>query len=220
MNRSAIVRGVRAFLSRNLPRPLVAAWQVREWQQQGRPLPPPPAAKRAEIRRYAKAASIRTFVETGTYQGDTVDALRRSFDRIYSFELNEEYARRAQARFAKYPHISIVQGDSARMLPGVLEAVDEPCLFWLDAHHSGGDTAKGDRDTPIVQELRAILERSKGDTVVLIDDASDFVGKNDYPTLAELRSFLTGERPDWVFDVRDNIIRFHPKLPAAVSATR
>lgn len=208
--RNAIVRRLRTAASERLPRPIVAAWQVYEWRRQGRPTPAPPAVKQREIRRYAQAGSIRTFVETGTFRGDTVDALRRRFDHLYSIELNDEFHRRAKARFAGNPHITLLQGDSGSVLPKVLVEARGPCMFWLDAHHSGGDTARGDRDTPIIDEIRYILERHGVDDVILIDDARHFVGDNDYPTIAELRSIVEAERPSWVFEVRDDIIRTHP----------
>lgn len=210
MTQNPVVRRLRATASTTLPRPVVAGWQVYEWRRQGRPIPAPPAVKQREIRLYAKAGGLRTFVETGTFRGDTVDALRRHFDRLYSIELNEEFHQRAKARFSGEPHISLLQGDSATVLPKVLAEAPEACLFWLDAHHSGGDTARGDRDTPIVEEIRSIFGRHGVDDVILIDDARDFVGDNDYPTIEELRTFVAGERPEWVFEVRDDIIRAHP----------
>jgi hypothetical protein len=39
------------------------------------------------------------------------------------------------------------------LLPGVLVAVDEPCLFWLDAHAMASGV-RGQDVTPIDRELR------------------------------------------------------------------
>ena len=44
----------------------------------------------------------------------------------------------------------ILQGDSTDVLPEVVEKMDEPTLFWLDGHYSGGITASGEQETPIV----------------------------------------------------------------------
>jgi hypothetical protein len=89
-------------------------------------------------------------------------------------------------------------------------------LFWLDGHYSGGITAKGPLDTPIVKELDSILNHSVTGHVILIDDARCFVGENDYPTIDELREILHTERPRWVFEVKDDIIRIHEKPDGAL----
>jgi len=82
-------------------------------------------------------------------------------------------------------------------------------LFWLDAHYSGGKTARGKIDTPIMKELEAIFKYSKYDHVLLIDDANLFNGKNDFPTLDKLREFILKNRPKWKFINKDNVIRVH-----------
>lgn len=203
------LKSIRAVASRTLPTSFVAAWQVREWERHGCPRPVPPAVKRRAIFRYGRAANLSVLVETGTYQGDTVEAARRHFDKIYSIELNHSFWRRADERFARFPHIVVLHGDSSHLLPQILGTLDRSCLFWLDAHYSGADTARGNRDTPIELELRAILRHHVREHVILIDDAPDFTGDNDYPTVDELRTLVASERPDWVFEVRDDIIRTH-----------
>ena len=54
------------------------------------------------------------------------------------------------------PHVTIFQGDSATVLPKLLATIQEPCLFWLDGHYSGGITALGKSITPILDELQTI----------------------------------------------------------------
>ncbi|MGI9032838.1 MAG: hypothetical protein ACR2HY_03970 [Acidimicrobiales bacterium] len=176
-------------------------------------MPSPPVVKQREILRYARAASTCTLVETGTHTGETVAATRRHFDRVYSIELDDAHYQAARRRFAQCPSVSILHGDSASMLPEVLVHLDGPSLFWLDAHYSGGDTAKGPRETPIEEELELILDHHLDGHVILIDDARHFVGEHDYPTIEELEELFRKERPNWVFEVRDDIIRSHPPLP-------
>jgi hypothetical protein len=99
---------------------------------------------------------------------------------------------------------------SGGLLAIQLKDVKEPCLFWLDAHYSGGSTAKGDFETPIMQELQCILGHQLAEShVVLIDDARCFVGRNDYPALDELRQFILGIYAGWIFEVENDIIRTH-----------
>lgn len=96
------------------------------------------------------------------------------------------------------------------MLPKVLKYIDKSCLFWLDAHWSGGSTAMAEIQTPIMQEIQCILGHSRAaEHIVLIDDARCFTGKGDYQTLGEMESFIRGFYASWVFDVKDDIIRTH-----------
>jgi hypothetical protein len=141
--------------------------------------------------------------------GHMVFAARKSFQRIYSIELGADLYERATKRFAAFPHITILQGDSSSTLGQVLEALDKPALFWLDAHYSEGITARGDRDTPIRQELEMIFTHRIKDHVLLIDDARCFTGENYYPTINELQALVTKYRPGWSFSVGHDIIRIH-----------
>jgi hypothetical protein len=180
------------------------------WLAAGKPIPPPPVVKQQVLLRHAERFAIVELVETGTYHGDMVDAVRREFRRIWSIELDRKLYRRAAARFERHGHISILEGDSGKLLPEILTGIAGPCLFWLDAHHSGGVTARGDRETPVVQEVAAILDHhpQRGD-VVLIDDAHCFTGDGGYPTLDDLRDLILAKRPDWTFAVEDDIVRAH-----------
>ena len=55
------------------------------------------------------------------------------------------------------------------VLPGILEALTEPALFWLDAH-PGTDRTARDAPIPLRAELAAIAGHPVGGHVVLIDD--------------------------------------------------
>ena len=46
--------------------------------------------------------------------------------------------------------------DLIRRVPELVRQLDGPALFWLDGHYSGGDTAKGELDTPVSAELESI----------------------------------------------------------------
>jgi hypothetical protein len=114
--------------------------------------------------------SIETFVETGTYRGDTIALLADKFKRLVSIELSEEYHKRARERFAHEPRIELLQGDSARRLSTTLNSASGPTLIWLDAHFSGGDTAKGAGNTPVLEEAKAICAADRRDLIIFVDD--------------------------------------------------
>lgn len=182
----------------------------RAWEKQGRPSPPPHIVKEDLIKDFARTFKTNVLIETGTYLGDMVYAMRKLFSRIVSFELDQALAEQAQKRFAAEDHITIIQGDSGRLLGDYLATLNEPCLFWLDGHYSGGITAKGALDTPIKNELHHILSQPIERHVILIDDARCFNGENDYPTLEELRKFVDERKRDWQFTVEHDVIRIHP----------
>lgn len=181
----------------------------KAWERQGRPVPPPHIIKEELIREYASTFKTRILIETGTYLGDMVYAMRRLFSRILSFELDEKLSEQARKRFAAESHIEIINGDSGRLLGDYLKNIDQPCLFWLDGHYSGGVTAKGALVTPIKNELHSILSHTIDGHVVLIDDARCFTGDDDYPTLEELRTFVAERKPGWQFTVESDVIRLH-----------
>ena len=173
---------------------------------------PPAILKQKIVKKYANKFSINLFVETGTFYGSMVYATKNVFEKIYSIELDNYFYKRAKNLFLRYKHISIIQGDSAEILPEIISKINQPCLFWLDAHYSGGNTAKGEIETPILQELNYILNNSKFDNVILIDDAQYFIGENDYPTLRELRTLISKKNHNYCFIVKNDIIRLHKKV--------
>ena len=174
--------------------------------------PPPYEVKRSTILLYARFFQIDTFVETGTYLGDTVSAVSHEFSRIYSIELQPSLYEQAMRRFANFDHIHIINGDSGQILPEILAQNQNPCLFWLDGHYSGGNTGRGTKDTPIVEEMQCILSHGIERHVVLIDDARLFTGAGDYPSLGKVKSIVARGFPTHAFDVRNDIIRVCPAL--------
>ena len=170
--------------------------------------------KVSTVLRYRKRFGIRQFIETGTYRGEMIESVNDHFERIISIELSEMLAKEAAKRFAGSPHITIRQGDSATELGTILQPLTEPCLFWLDAHYSEADTARGKMDTPIMQELHHIFNHAVQNHVILIDDARCFIGPNpifrNYPTIQQLEGYVAKKRPDWIFEVKEDIIRIHP----------
>lgn len=218
-------RWIRGSRVARLAQPLVARWRlsraytlflrrterraVEYWERIGRPVPPLPAVKRALIASYGRRFGTRMFVETGTYTGETVASMLWRFERLVSIELHPCFAQRARERFAPFRHVTILEGDSSLLVRKLLKTLDEPALFWLDAHYSGAGTAHGEKQTPVMEELGAIFE-TRLPHVVLIDDAREFTGDGEFPSLDEVRSFASYRRPDLHFDISDDIIRITP----------
>ncbi len=153
-----------------------------------------PTKKNHEIKRnlileYKNKFNLKVLVESGTYFGEMVMAMKDEFNLIYTIELDKNLYTSAKKKFSLYPHIHVIQGDSGKILPSILKDIKEPCLFWLDGHFSGGITAKSDVTTPIIDELNTIKQRNHND-VILIDDARLFNGTDDYPTIDFIKNIL------------------------------
>ena len=161
------------------------------------------------LRHYARRFRLRSLVETGTYMGDMVWAMRRQFDEIYSVELDAKLHARAVERFKSNPHIHLYQGDSAKVLGDVIPRLNGPSLFWLDGHYSAGVTAKGESETPVMSEIGHVLDDSRWAHVILVDDARCF-GQGEYPAVDDLRTLIATRR-DLALEVTEDVIRILPK---------
>lgn len=180
--------------------------QLSKWKKEGQPLPPPRMIKEGTIKKYADSTCYNILVESGTYLGDMVFAQLNNFKKIYSIELDYSLWKKAKKRFRNYPHVSIIQGDSGKILNRVLGEINEPAIFWLDGHYSGGITAQGENVTPIFEELDIIF-KSPFNHVLLIDDARLFNGQNGYPTMEELENYIFKKKPACKITVNDDCIQ-------------
>jgi hypothetical protein len=178
-----------------------------EWEKRGALIPPVHKVKSSAITEYGRRYSIDTLIETGTYLGKMIDAQKDHFMRIMSIEIDKKFHEDAKEKFKAWPHISFYLGDSGKLMKQIVDELDRPAVFWLDAHYNSRSTAKLDKDCPIYEEMDAIFGGSRHDHVLLVDDARLFVGKNDYPTLAELENYIRARRPEYQMEVKDDIIR-------------
>jgi hypothetical protein len=189
--------------------------EVARWEAIGRPAPPPHLIKQQTLREYAKKYSLEVLVETGTFKGDMVAAMMEDFSAIYSIELANHFFEAAVQRFWNQDKVTILQGDSGKVLEELVPKLERPALFWLDGHYSSGDTARGDKDTPVMEELGHILARKDLRCVILVDDARCFEGQSEqvYPSMEEVRDFVAERRPGWTVEVATDCIRIAPPIP-------
>ncbi len=185
--------------------------EVIYWIQAGCTGVAPSPVKRIVLSAYLKRYGLTQFVETGTHLGDTLAYIAQEKSvHVTSIELDEAYYRAAKQRFARYPNVTLLQGDSGKLLPELVRHGKTPALFWLDGHYSGGDTAKGELDTPVIAELQAILDSPLKGHVILIDDARCFDGTRGYPHLDRLLE-TAGLKNTYHIEVSTDIIRLTPK---------
>jgi predicted O-methyltransferase YrrM len=159
---------------------LAHAWKDRRHERAHEPT----RAKHAVLRDTASSHGLTILVETGTYTGETAWALRHEFDRIETIELEPSLARLARIRFARTSSVRVHEGDSASVLPEILESLDRPALFWLDAHPCT-DRSATEAPVPLVAELAAIVAHPVDGHVVLVDDMR-LMGSEGFPAVEQL----------------------------------
>ncbi|MBM3711936.1 MAG: glycosyltransferase [Actinobacteria bacterium] len=122
------------------------------------------------------------FVETGTYQGDSVNLVKDIFKKIYSVELSEEFYKQSKKRFEKFNHIDIQFNTSKKFLKNLNPFIKKKSvLFWLDAHWCAVDKSAGEESQcSLIDELIAIKVLNKK-SVIIIDDARLFLSPPPFP---------------------------------------
>lgn len=183
---------------------------IRDWKRNGCPNPPPHIIKQRNICQMRRKHKIRTLVETGTYQGDMIAAMQNQFDTLYSIELSPSFFHKAKIRFANNPRVILQFGDSGTEIKKIMNILKGPALFWLDGHFSGGETARGSSDTPIIQELQHVLASSEPRHIILIDDARLFGTDPAYPSLQDIEAIVAQSRTPKVFSIKDDCIFIEP----------
>lgn len=164
------------------------------------PLPPPPVVKQQLLLGLARRHRLRFFVETGTSFGDMVQMMIPHFDRIWTIELGDRLHAEAVEKFRNARKVELIHGDSGRELGRLISRLEGPALFWLDAHWSGGarrgaTSARGERDTPVLEELEHILHAADARHVVAIDDARLFGTDPEYPTVDQVAALVRARSP-------------------------
>jgi hypothetical protein len=179
------------------------------WKLRGEPERSPHLLKQRTVRDYAQRYGLRVLVETGTYYGEMVAAMKSRFDEIHSVEFDSRLAERAQKKFSRWPYIHIVQGDSQQVVPEILKSLSRPALFWLDAGYYGWAGLQGDKQR-LTTELEAILGHRIRDHVILMDDARGLNGQNGAPTVEQLKQRIERAYPGREVSVKYDILRITP----------
>jgi hypothetical protein len=175
------------------------------WFLRGRPSRSPHLLKQKVVREYGDKFALKTLVETGTYYGEMVAAMKSHFDHIYSIEFVPELAERATRKFAHYPHVRIFCGDSRVVIPQVLALLSGPALFWLDAGYYGWVGKQGDQQR-LSAELEMILTHPYPH-IVLLDDARGLTGRDGIPSVDDVKSYVASKFPQRIVEVKYDIMR-------------
>lgn len=173
--------------------------QFFDWEKRGFEQPSPPFVKRSVLHRCGIPEA--TWVETGTFKGDTTEFLRHKAKKVFTIEPDEVLFQHAIRRFKNAPNVNVLNGLSEEILPDLVPRLSGDVCFWLDGHFSEGITHKGPVDTPILRELEVITDNLKHlkDVCVLIDDVRLFTYRRDatYPPLDRIVKWAHHQQMDW-----------------------
>lgn len=178
-----------------------------QWEKQNKSGFPPQSIKRKVVKQYQELYNIPVLVETGTYLGDMVLSQLDQFKTIHSIELSHNLYKKNLILFKSAKHVKLHEGDSGKVLKILIPQLTERAMFWLDGHYSGGVTALGDKECPIIEELDAIFKSKIKDHILLIDDARCFNGTHSYPTIKELSNYILKKSPKSSIEVKHDLIR-------------
>jgi hypothetical protein len=180
------------------------------WKLRGEPVRSPHLLKQRTVKEYAQRFGLRVLVETGTYYGEMVAAMKNRFTEVYSVEYEHALAVRAQKKFARSSHIHIVEGDSQKAIPEIIASLRQPALFWLDAGYYGWAGLQGDKQR-LTTEFEAILRDHRFRHVILMDDARGLNGQNGAPTVHQLKQHIESAFPGRKVEVKHDILRITPE---------
>lgn len=113
-----------------------------------------------EFKKIVNSHQIQTIVETGTWIGNTTEALATLSDNVYTVEINRDSYNKARERFKENKNIKLFHMDSVAFLRQHIQKFTQPILFFLDAHYPA---------TPLIDELNTIAE-NKIKPVIIIHD--------------------------------------------------
>jgi hypothetical protein len=175
--------------------------ELQAWEQKDFSAPSPPFVKRMCLSRNAIPGS--TFIESGTFLGETTKFLGDRYPKVISIEPEPKLFENARRLFDSYANVEIINGTSETVFPILIPQLHGDVSFWLDGHNSDGITHKDLTDTPIACELRVIEENlSNFEKIsVCIDDVRCFISLlkefEDYPDLTYLISWAERNSLQW-----------------------
>jgi hypothetical protein len=163
-----------------------------------------PSPQHVKIR-VLKSNSLKnaTWIETGTYLGDTTSKLAKIARRVISIEPQTELSLFASNRLRRHTNVEIINATSESCITDVLKGVSGPTCFWLDGHYSGDVTFQGAEVSPISAELSAISRYlTSNKVVVLIDDFRLFVSSTTtgYPPQSTLITWASENNLSWTVE--------------------
>lgn len=173
------------------------------WRKNGFASPSPHSVKMAVLERYGSFGS--TWIETGSYLGETASRLSRISKQVHSIEPEKSLFEFVSWRYKKIVNLEFYYGPSEKVLEDLVRVQSANTCFWLDGHFSGDITYKGENSSPIIFELN-IIEKylaNLENVRVFVDDVRDFAFQSNdssYPNINYLVSWATKNNLNWTIE--------------------
>jgi len=133
------------------------------------------------------------------------------FDKLHTDEMDQGF-NKSQSYFDD--RLTLINGDSAVELKNILDTLDEPACFWLDAHSGAQQYAKGNQDVPLLTELDHIKNHHIKNHIIAIDDAHLF-GK----VQSDKQGNVVCDYSNVTFDVvKDKLLEINPSYDVGLYA--
>ena len=123
--------------------------------------------------------NYQVFIETGTLNGDSTFSLEPYFNELHTIELSEYYYYNTKARY-NGNKINFYLGDSTDVLKEILPNINDDTIFFLDGHYSSGDTAQGNKDFPLIEEIENINNLFNYIRLLAINEEERYKLSRDY----------------------------------------
>lgn len=130
---------------------------------------------------------LKIFLETGTYQAESLITASLFFEKLYTIEINKILYNFSLKKVEQLNIKNTIHylGDSVKVIDTILDEINEPTFFFLDAHTQYIQTSdptvlmnNGDYITPLLKELNIINEKyPQIPAIICIDDVRLWVNK-------------------------------------------
>ena len=155
--------------------------------------------------------NFENFVETGTFKGETTIWAAKKFKKVHSIEAYKPLFDEMSSKYSTIDDLVLHFGKSEDKLPDIIQKLDGPAIFWLDAHYSGEGTFGNSEKCPLINEIE-IINTSNFDNIVLIDDAFVFLSPptkshniEEWPNLADIFKLLDYKGNNYIIILEDVI---------------
>lgn len=149
---------------------------------------------------------VKTFVETGTYKGETSRLASKIFTTVHTIEIVPQLYQQAKIAGRGIENIHYHLGDSLQVLKELCRD-PVPAVYFLDSHQSGPDTGNNGKWVPLLEEIDLILSTNSNTCIFILDDVRLFNGPWDWKGITPegiLKQF--GDRAKYHFIENDRMV--------------
>jgi hypothetical protein len=152
------------------------------------------------IKGLAREFKVETYIETGTFRGQGIQIAARYFKHAYSCEIIEDFYTDVVLRTINKHNIKIFHMDSSKFLKYISTTLNEPLIYYLDAHFY---------DPSLPKELRFVV---KQELASMAPSNNCIIIIHDFDTRNGLGHITYDGIPLDFEIVRDNLLKINPRF--------